>query len=181
MNQKIEVLLDRKEISARVRELAAEITRDYAGKSLLLVCVLKGAVIFLSDLMRHLGVPVEVDFIAVSSYGASTVSSGVVRILKDLDQSIEGKHVLVVEDIVDTGLTLNYLRDNLHQRRPASLKVVTLLDKPERRQVDFNPDYCGFAIPDRFVVGYGLDCNEQHRELADLCVVRSGDSSRGHQ
>lgn len=171
MDRKNEILLSRATIAARVHELALEIERDYAGKSLLLVCVLKGAVVFLSDLMRHLGVPVEIDFIAVSSYGHSTVSSGVVRILKDLDRSIEEKHVLVVEDIVDTGLTLNYLRENLQQRHPASLKVVVLLDKPERRKVGFNPDYCGFVIPDHFVVGYGLDCDEQYRHLPDLCIL----------
>ncbi len=171
MNRKTEVLLSRTTIAARVNELAAEINRDYAGKSLLLVAVLKGAVVFLSDLMRHLHVPVEVDFIAVSSYGHSTVSSGVVRIMKDLDRGIDEKHVLVVEDIIDTGLTLNYLRENLQQRHPASLKVVVLLDKPERRKVVLNPDYCGFIIPDYFVVGYGLDYGEQYRHLPDLCLL----------
>lgn len=171
MDTKLEVLLSAEQIAQRVAELGAEVSGDYQGKRVLLVCVLKGAIIFLSDLMRHLSIPVEIDFIAVSSYGADTASSGVVRILKDLEQSIQDKDLLIVEDIVDTGLTLNYLRDNLLSRHPRSLKVVTLLDKPTRRRVAFEPDYCGFAIPDRFVVGYGLDVNEQYRHLPDLCVV----------
>jgi hypoxanthine phosphoribosyltransferase len=171
MDEKLEVLLSAEQIAHRVSELGEEISKDYQGKQVLLVCVLKGAVIFMSDLMRHLSIPVEIDFIAVSSYGADTASSGVVRILKDLEQSIQEKDLLIVEDIVDTGLTLNYLRENLLSRHPRSLKVVTLLDKPSRRQVQFEPDYCGFAIPDRFVVGYGLDVNEQYRHLPDLCVV----------
>jgi hypoxanthine phosphoribosyltransferase len=173
MNGKLEVLLSRETIAQRVSELADEISRDYLEQPVLLICVLKGAVVFISDLMRELKTPVEIDFIAVSSYGADTASSGVVRILKDLDKSIQDKDVLVVEDIVDTGLTLNYLCDNLASRKPRSLKVVTLLDKPARRKVDFDPDYCGFAIPDRFVVGYGLDFNEQYRHLPDVCVVLS--------
>jgi hypoxanthine phosphoribosyltransferase len=167
---KFAVLLSGAEIASRVGELAQRISEDYRGKKILLVCVLKGAVVFASDLMRRLQVPVEIDFIAVSSYGVDTATSGVVRILKDLDQSIQGKDVLVVEDIVDTGLTLSYLRENLLSRQPRSLKVVTLLDKPARRLVAFNPDYCGFAIPDRFVIGYGLDYNEDYRQLADLCI-----------
>ena len=158
-NDKLTVLLDRKEIAKRVDELGSEISDDYQGQEVLLICVLKGAVIFLSDLIRSMSIPVEIDFMAVSSYGASTSSSGVVRIIKDLDRSIEGINVLIVEDIVDTGLTLSYLRDNLLNRRPKTLKVVTLLDKPERRRVDINPDYCGFIIPDHFVVGYGLDAH----------------------
>jgi hypoxanthine phosphoribosyltransferase len=173
MNGKLEVLISRKKIAQRVAELAEEISCDYLEQPVLLICVLKGAVIFISDLMRELTVPVEIDFIAVSSYGADTASSGVVRILKDLEQSIQDKDVLVVEDIVDTGLTLNYLRDNLASRQPRSLKVVTLLDKPSRRKVVFDPDYCGFAIPDRFVVGYGLDFNEEYRHLPDICVVHT--------
>lgn len=171
MNSKLEVLLSREMIAQRVAELAEEISCDYQGQPVLLICVLKGAVIFLSDLMRELKIPVEIDFMAVSSYGADTASSGVVRILKDLEQSIQEKDILVVEDIVDTGLTLNYLRANLASRLPRSLKVVTLLDKPSRRKVAFGPDYCGFAIPDRFVVGYGLDFDEQYRYLPDICVV----------
>ncbi len=173
MDGKLEILLSREKIAQRVAQLAEEISGDYRGQTVLLICVLKGAVIFISDLMRELKVPVEIDFMAVSSYGADTASSGVVRILKDLEQSIQGKDVLVVEDIVDTGLTLNYLRENLTSRQPRSLKVVTLLDKPSRRKVVFDPDYCGFAIPDRFVVGYGLDYDEQYRSLPDICVVLS--------
>lgn len=174
MTSKLEVLISREKITQRVAELAEEITRDYQGRPLLLICVLKGAVIFLSDLIRELKIPVEIDFMAVSSYGADTASSGVVRILKDLEQSIQDRDVLVVEDIVDTGLTLNYLRDILTSRQLHSLKVVTLLDKPSRRKVAFDPDYCGFVIPDRFVVGYGLDFDEQYRYLPDICVVLNG-------
>ena len=173
MSQKYveKVLLTREEIQKRITELGAEISRDYAGQDLLLICVLKGAVIFLADLMRQISVPVEIDFMAVSSYGAATVSSGVVRILKDLDVSIENGHCLIVEDIIDTGLTLKYLEENLNSRQPASLKIVTLLDKPERRQVEIAPDYCGFQIPDEFVVGYGLDFDEKYRSLPDICVL----------
>ncbi len=164
----LEIIISSEQIQSRVREMAALISNDYRGKRPLLIGVLKGAVIFLSDLIRSLTIPLEIDFIAVSSYGNSTASSGVVRILKDLEQSIQGKDVLIVEDIVDTGLTLNYLVDNLGSRQPKSLKVVTLLDKPDRRKVVFEPDYCGFAIPDRFVIGYGLDYGEDFRQLADL-------------
>jgi hypoxanthine phosphoribosyltransferase len=174
---KLEVMLSAAKIAQRVKEMGEEISRDYADKDLLLICVLKGAIIFSSDLMRSLTIPVKIDFIAVSSYGADTTSSGVVRILKDLDQSIQGKDVLVVEDIVDTGLTLNYLRENLLSRQPRSIRVATLLDKPSRRKVEFDPDYRGFVIPDRFVVGYGLDWNQCYRNLADICVVLD-DASR---
>lgn len=174
MNGKMELLLSREKIARRVAELANEITLDYREKQVLLICVLKGAVVFSSDLMRQLKIPVDIDFMAVSSYGADTASSGVVRILKDLEQSIQDRDVLIVEDIVDTGLTLNYLRENLASRQPRSLKVVTLLDKPSRRKVACDPDYCGFAIPDRFVIGYGLDFNEQYRQLPDICVLQNG-------
>lgn len=165
------VLLDEETIARRVAELAEQISEEYRGKKVLLICVLKGAVIFASDLMRRLKIPVEIDFIAVSSYGSDTASSGVVRILKDLESSIQGKDVLIVEDIVDTGLTLNYLRKNLLNRQPRSLKVVTLLDKPARRRVEFTPDYCGFEIPDHFVVGYGLDFNEDYRQLTGIYIL----------
>ncbi len=168
---KTEVLLSRQEIEAKVRELAEEVSRDYQGKNLLLICVLKGAVVFLCDLLRLLEVGAEIDFMAVSSYGNSSKSSGVVRILKDLDQSIDNKDVLIVEDIIDTGLTLSYLRENLLSRNPASLRIITLLDKPERRIAQIKPDYCGFSIPDKFVVGYGLDYQEKYRNLPDLCVL----------
>jgi len=168
----MEVLLSAKQIEERIKELAEAISEDYRGNKILVIGVLKGAVIFLSDLVRHLTIPVEIDFMAVSSYGADTNSSGVVRILKDLEQSITDKEVLIVEDIIDTGLTLTYLYENLLRRGPKSLKVVTLLDKPDRRQVSFNPDYCGFKIPDRFVIGYGLDFDENYRHLADLRVLK---------
>ena len=165
------VLLDRETIKGKIAELGAEISRDYAGKEVLLICVLKGAVIFLSDLVRHLDLPVQLDFMAVSSYGTATETSGVVRILKDLESSIAGRHCLIVEDILDSGLTLSYLQDNLRSRRPASLKIVTLLDKPDRRRVEIEPDYVGFRIPDEFVVGYGLDFNGHYRYLPDICIL----------
>lgn len=167
-----EELLSAAKIAQRVKELAAEISSEYAGRRVTLICVLKGAVVFASDLMRHLDIPVEIDFIAVSSYGSETASSGAVRILKDLDSSIRGKELLIVEDIVDTGLTLDYICKNLLSRKPKSLKVVTLLDKPARRRVEFIPDFCGFEIPDRFVVGYGLDFNEDYRQLPGIYVLQ---------
>lgn len=174
--QKVQVLFSSREIREKIKELAAAISRDYEGKDLLMVCVLKGAVVFLCDLMREMKIPVGIDFIAVSSYGSSTVTSGVVRILKDLDTSIENRDVLIVEDIIDSGLTLDYLRENLLSRNPASLKIVTLLDKPERRKVKIEPDYCGFQIPDKFIVGYGLDFNEKYRNYPDVCVLLEFDS-----
>ncbi len=166
-----EVLISKEDIQEKVEELAGLISADYVGKNPLLVGVLKGAVIFLADLLRHLKIEVEMDFMAVSSYGASTKSSGVVRILKDLEASIEGRHVIIVEDIIDTGLTLSYLADNLSSRGAASLKIITLLDKPEKRKATITVDYCGFQIPDKFVVGYGLDCNEQYRYLPEIWVL----------
>ncbi|NMA92623.1 MAG: hypoxanthine phosphoribosyltransferase [Firmicutes bacterium] len=172
MKESLEILLSREQIAARVDRLADQINRDYENKKPLLVCILKGAVVFLSDLMRRLTLPVEIDFMAVSSYGQSTSTSGIVRILKDLEYTVSEKDVLVVEDIVDTGLTLNYLCKNLLQRRPRSLKVASLLDKPERRKVDFIPDYLGFSIPDHFVVGYGLDFDERYRHLPDICILK---------
>ncbi len=159
------------DIKKRIIEIAQMISEDYREKKPLLVCVLKGAVIFLSDLIRYLNIDVEIDFIAISSYGDETRSSGVVKIAKDLDQGIRGKDVIIVEDIVDTGLTLNYLFKMLGSRGPASLKVVTLLDKPSRRVQEFYPDYCGFTVPDNFIVGYGLDCGEQYRQLPDLKIL----------
>jgi hypoxanthine phosphoribosyltransferase len=166
-----EILVQRDELEHRVRELAGEVSRDYADRELLLVGVLKGAVFFLSDLMRHLEVDCEVDFMAVSSYGSSTDSSGVVRILKDLDVSIEGRHVLIVEDIVDSGLTLSYLLRTLRARNPASLEVCALLTKPERRKVDLPIRYVGFEIPNRFAIGYGLDHAERFRNLPFVAVL----------
>jgi hypoxanthine phosphoribosyltransferase len=160
-----EILVAGDALAGRVGELGAQISADYADRSLLLVGVLKGAIFFLADLMRAIEVPCEVDFMAVASYGSSTDSSGVVRILKDLDASIEGRDVVIVEDIVDSGLTLNYLLRTMRARNPASLEVCALLTKPERRKVDLPIRYVGFEIPNRFVIGYGLDYREKYREL----------------
>jgi hypoxanthine phosphoribosyltransferase len=168
-----EILVQADDLQCRIRELGAEISRDYQGRDLLLVCVLKGAVFFLSDLMRSLTVSCEVDFMAVASYGSATESSGVVRILKDLDAAIEGRDVLIVEDIVDSGLTLQYLLRNLGARGPATLEVCALLTKPERRRVELSPRYVGFEIPDRFVVGYGLDHAERYRNLPYVAVLNT--------
>ncbi|MEA2397178.1 MAG: hypoxanthine phosphoribosyltransferase [Thermoleophilaceae bacterium] len=166
-----EILVHEAELSARVRDLGREISADYAGRDLLLVGVLKGAVFFLSDLMRALEAPCQLDFMAVASYGSSTDSSGVVRILKDLDVSIEGREVLIVEDIVDSGLTLSYLLRTMRARNPASIEVCALLTKPERRKVDLPIRYVGFEIPNRFVIGYGLDHAEKHRQLPYVAVL----------
>ena len=166
-----EVLIDEETLSTRVAELGEEISRDYAGRDLLLIGVLKGAVFFMADLMRHLNVPCEVDFMAISSYGDSTDSSGIVRILKDLDINIEGRDVLVVEDIIDSGLTLSYLIRNLESREPASLEICALLTKPDRREIDVPVRYVGFEIPNRFVIGYGLDFAERYRNLPFVGVL----------
>lgn len=164
-------LLSAEQIAARVRELGAEISRDLAGQTVLVVGVLKGAFVFCADLVRCLTVPAEVDFMAVSSYGSATESSGVIRILKDLDASVTGKHVLLVEDIVDSGLTLRYLKEYLEHQNPASLRVCVLLDKPARRQTQVAVDYVGFTIPDEFIVGYGIDYAEQYRHLPYIGIV----------
>jgi hypoxanthine phosphoribosyltransferase len=167
-----DILVKPEELRKRVSELAAEISRDYAGRDLVLIGVLKGAVFFLSDLMRQLEVPCEVDFMAVASYGSATKSSGVVRILKDLDAVIEGRDVLIIEDIVDSGLTLQYLLRNLGARNPRSLEVCALLTKPERRKVHLPTRYVGFEIPDRFVIGYGLDHAERYRNLPFVAALK---------
>jgi hypoxanthine phosphoribosyltransferase len=166
-----EVLIDAETLSGRVAELGAEVSADYEGRDLLLIGVLKGAVFFMADLMRKLAIPCEVDFMAISSYGASTDSSGVVRILKDLDINIEGRDVLVVEDIIDSGLTLSYLMRNLESRQPASLEVCALLTKPARREIEVPVRYVGFEIPNRFVIGYGLDFGERYRNLPYVAVL----------
>jgi hypoxanthine phosphoribosyltransferase len=166
-----EILIDEDGLAARIGELGREISEDYAGRDLLLLGVLKGAVFFMADLMRHLTVPCEIDFMAISSYGASTDSSGVVRILKDLDINIEGRHVLVVEDIIDSGLTLSYLVRNLESREPASLEICALLTKPARREIDVPVRYTGFEIPNKFVIGYGLDFAERYRNLPYVGVL----------
>ena len=167
-----EILLDESSIKSKVKELGSEITKDYAKKELFIIGILKGASVFMSDLIRSIDLPLSMDFMAVSSYGKSTESSGVVRIIKDLDESIEGKDVIIVEDIIDTGLTLAYLVDNLKSRGCNSVSVCTLLDKPERRLVDVNVKYVGFKIPDAFVVGYGLDYAEKYRNLPDISILK---------
>lgn len=173
MNNDIkEVLISTDALAARVRELGEQISADYAGRSILMVGVLRGAVIFMADLARAISRPVAIDFIAVSSYGASTHSSGVVRIIKDLDEDVAGKHLLIVEDIIDSGLTLKYLYDNLLSRNPASVKICTLLSKPSRRKVDVPVAYNGFTIPDYFAVGYGLDYAEKYRNLPYVGVLK---------
>ena len=166
-----EVLIGRETLQRRISELGEEISADYAGRDLLLVGVLKGAVFFMADLMRGLTIPCEIDFMAISSYGDSTDSSGVVRILKDLDINIEGRDVLVVEDIIDSGLTLSYLMRNLEAREPASLEICALLTKPERREIEVPVRYVGFEIPNRFVIGYGLDFAERYRNLPYVGIL----------
>jgi hypoxanthine phosphoribosyltransferase len=166
-----DTLIDRATLQARIAELGAQITRDYADDPPLLVCVLKGAFMFLSDLVRSIDLPIEVDFMAISSYGSGTQTSGIVRIVKDLEISIEGRTVIVVEDIIDSGLTLSYLLKSLQARRPRSLAICALLTKPERREVDVPVTYVGFEIPNRFVVGYGLDFDERFRNLEQIAVV----------
>lgn len=172
LNDIQQVLLSSEQIASRVKELGEQISADYADKEILMIGVLRGAVVFMSDLARAINVPVAIDFMAVTSYGASTTSSGVVRILKDLDEEVAGRHVLVVEDIIDSGLTLNYLLDNLRARKPASIRLATLLNKPERRKKEVHVDYNGFTIPDHFVVGYGLDYAEKYRNLPFIGILK---------
>ena len=167
-----QIIITEEEIRERVAALGAQITEDYRDREIFVICILKGASVFMSDLIRQIKVPLEIDFMSLSSYGASTKTSGVVRMMRDLDHEVAGKHILVVEDIVDTGLTLRYLRENLMVRKPASLKICTFLDKPSRRKVELVPDYCGVEIDDFFVVGYGLDYNERGRELPYIAVVK---------
>jgi len=166
------VLISEEEIQQRIRELADQINRDYEGKQLLLLCILKGGLMFLADLAKHITVPLAMDFIGISSYGDATQSSGVVRITKDLEDSIEGKHVLIIEDIIDSGLTLSYLVNNLAIRKPASLKICTLLDKQVNREVDIPVDYVGFTVPNEFLVGYGLDYCELYRNIPYIFVLK---------
>jgi len=166
------VLISREDIAKKVNEMAQAISKEYDGKNLLIVGILKGAMIFMADLVRAIPINVQFDFMAVSSYGSSSKSTGVVRIIKDLDQNIQGRHILVVEDIVDTGLTLNYLLDILKAREPASVRICALLDKPSRREANVPVDFNGFSIPDEFVVGYGLDYNEMYRNLPEIYVLK---------
>lgn len=165
------VLLSREEIAEKIKEVAARITEDYKGESVLFVGILKGSIHFYSDLTREIDLPLTMDFMAISSYGAGTTSSGEVKMLKDLDKTINGKNVIIVEDIVDSGNTLSYLKRLLSSRQPKSIKICTLLDKPSRRKVDLVPDYCCFTIPDEFVVGYGLDYDEIYRNEKDIYVL----------
>jgi hypoxanthine phosphoribosyltransferase len=174
------VLIDEIALQNRIAELGEEISADYAGRDLLLIGVLKGAVFFMADLMRRLTVPCEIDFMAISSYGASTDSSGVVRILKDLDINVEARHVLVVEDIIDSGLTLSYLVRTLEARNPATLEICALMTKPERREIDVDVRYVGFEIPNRFVIGYGLDFAERYRNLPYVAILHPDLIPEGH-
>lgn len=171
MAETISILLSEEEVDSRIQKMGEMISKDYEGKQIHLICVLKGGVFFMCELAKRISVPVSMDFMAISSYGSDTKSSGVIKIVKDLDESITGKDVLVVEDIVDSGRTLSYLLDMLKDRKPKSLRLCTLLDKPERRVVDVNVDYTGFQIPDEFVVGYGLDYAQKYRNLPYIGVV----------
>ena len=174
MSEKIKVLLSEEEVDSRIKQIAAKVSKDYAGKEIHLICVLKGGVFFTCELAKRITVPVTMDFMSVSSYGAGTKSSGIVKIVKDLDQSIEGRDVLVVEDIIDSGRTLSHLMKILNERKPSSICLCTLLDKPERREVDdVNVDYTGFQVPDEFVVGYGLDYDQMYRNLPYVGVVET--------
>ncbi len=166
------VLIDEETLQLKIRELGEKITKDYEGKELLVICILKGAVMFVTDLIKRIDLPLEIDFMAVSSYGNATKSSGVVRILKDLNEEINGKHILIVEDIIDSGLTLSYLIDNLKSRNPASVAVCTLLDKPDNRKTPIDISYTGFVVPDEFVVGYGLDYAEKYRNVPFIFVLK---------
>ncbi len=172
MAENIKVLLSEETIAQKIKELGELISKEYEGKEIHLICVLKGGVFFMTELSKHITVPVSIDFMAVSSYGDATVSSGRVRILKDLDESIEGKNVIIVEDIIDSGRTLSYLLEMLQTRKPSSLKLCTLLDKPSRREAEVYVDYTGFQIPDEFVVGYGLDYCQFYRNLPFIGVVQ---------
>ena len=167
-----EILVSKKQIDDKVSELGARISRDYEGKELVLVGVLKGGFVFLADLMRKISIPVDMDLIAVSSYGSATESSGVVRIIKDIDVDVEGKHVLIVEDLVDTGLTLRHLKDLFRTRNPLSVKICTAFDKPSRRKVDIEVEYAGIEVPDKFIVGYGLDYAGKYRNIPEVCTLK---------
>lgn len=171
MAERVKILLTEEEVNKRIQEIGDQISKDYAGKQVHLVCVLRGGAFFMCELAKRITVPVSLDFMSVSSYGGDTKSSGVVKIVKDLDDSLKDKDVIVVEDIVDSGRTLSYLLEMLRDRGPASLRLCTLLDKPDRRVVDVNVDYTGFAIPDEFVVGYGLDYDQKYRNLPYIGIV----------
>ena len=176
MKHKVSTLIPEDKLIARIKELAAQISRDYAGQEVHLICILKGGAYFMTELSKYITVPVTIDFMAVSSYGSGTVSSGIVKIIKDHDEPIEGRNVLVVEDIVDTGFTLSYLMEILRDRKPATLKLCAMLNKPDRRVREVKIDYCGFDIPDAFVVGYGLDYDQRYRNLPYIGVVEFEDA-----
>ena len=171
MVEKITQLITQDKVDRRIHELAAQISEDFAGQSVHLICILKGSIFFTCELAKYITIPVTLDFMSVSSYGNETKSSGIVRLVKDLDEPIEGKNTIVIEDIIDSGRTLSYLLENLTQRKPAVLRLCTLLDKPERRVTDVEVDYCGFTIPDEFVVGYGLDYSQRYRNLPFIGVL----------
>ncbi len=171
MDEKVRVMIPEEEVDAKIRQIGEQISKDYAGKQVHLVCVLKGGSFFMCELAKRITVPVSLDFMSVSSYGSETKSSGVVRIVKDLDEPLKGKNVIVIEDIVDSGRTLSYLMEMLKDRGPESIKLCTLLDKPDRRVIDVHVDYTGFEIPDEFVVGYGLDYDQKYRNLPYIGVV----------
>ena len=171
MKENVRVLISREELKERIREMAQQISRDYEGESVHLICILKGSIFFTCELARYISVPVTMDFMAVSSYGSGTSSSGVVRMIKDLDESIEGRNVIVIEDIIDSGRTLSYLLDNLSGRGVKSLRLAAMLDKPDRRVTDVKVDYTGFTIPDEFVVGFGLDYDQRYRNLPYIGVM----------
>lgn len=171
MSEKIRVMLSEEDVDKRIKELGEQISRDYEGKNVHLICILKGGVFFMCELAKRITVPVSMDFMAVSSYGGGTASSGIVKIIKDLDEPIEGKDVIIVEDIIDSGRTLSHLIDLLGQRKPNSIRLCTLLDKPDRRVVDVKVEYVGYSIPDEFVVGYGLDYDQKYRNLPYIGVV----------
>ena len=171
MSERFRELISEEDVAKKIAEMGAQISKDYEGESVYLLCILKGGVFFTTELAKHITVPVNIDFMSVSSYGGETTSSGIVRIVKDLDTPIEGKNVLIAEDIIDTGRTLAYLMEHLKQRKPKSLKLCTLLDKPDRRVSDVKVDYTGFEIPDEFVVGYGLDYDQRYRNLPYVGVI----------
>ena len=166
------VLITKEKIAQRVKEIGKQIATDYKGKNPIMICILKGSVVFFADLIREIDIPIDLEFMAISSYGSSVNSSGEVRVVKDTDKSLENRHVVLVEDIIDTGLTLSYLKNMLKSRAPSSLKICALLDKPERRESKIEADYVGFKIPNSFVIGYGLDYNQKYRNMPDVCVLK---------
>lgn len=166
------VLISKEKIAERVKEIGSQLSQEYRDKNPLMICILKGSVMFFSDLIRAMDIPLEIEFMAISSYDSSSKSSGEVKVVKDTDKSLENRYVILVEDIVDTGLTLSYLKHMLERRAPAALKICALLDKPERREVDIKADYLGFTIPNSFVIGYGLDYSQKYRNMPDICVLK---------